>query len=102
MQERNNHMIGLKRGEVAIVDHQSEWDEIAAETIRKLKEIFGDTALDIKHIGSTAIGHIKAKPIIDIVIGVRDFDSITDVMPCLESIGVTKSTGQPFPDIILL
>ena len=47
-------MVGLKRGEVAIVVHQTEWREIAAVTIRKLKKIFGDTALDIQHIGSTA------------------------------------------------
>ena len=33
-------MLGLKRGKVAVVDHQTEWEEIAASTIKKLKEIF--------------------------------------------------------------
>lgn len=32
----------------------------------------GNTAIDIQHIGSTAISSIPAKPIIDLVIGVYD------------------------------
>ncbi|MFR5392224.1 MAG: GrpB family protein [Roseburia faecis] len=35
--------------------------------MKTLKSILGDDAVDIQHIGSTAISVIKAKPIIDIV-----------------------------------
>lgn len=42
-------------------------NEIAVQTIKTLKSILGDDAVDIQHIGSTAISVIKAKPIIDIV-----------------------------------
>ena len=41
---------------------------------KKLKSILGDDAVDIQHIGSTAIPAIKAKPIIDIAVGVTDFE----------------------------
>lgn len=37
---------------------------IAGQTIKTLKSILGDDAIDIQHIGSTAIPAIKAKPII--------------------------------------
>lgn len=50
---------------VALCDHQTEWEENAAETIEGLNEIFGNTACAIQHIGSTAIHNIKAKPIIN-------------------------------------
>ena len=59
--------LGLKRGAVQPEPHDKQWDEIAVQTIKTLKSILGDDAVDIQHIGSTAISVIKAKPIIDIV-----------------------------------
>ena len=79
--------IGLKRGEVALYDHEIEWELNATKTIDKLKEIFGDVAVDIQHIGSTSIVHIKAKPIIDITVAVRDFDDVLALSPILENEG---------------
>ncbi|HBL85035.1 MAG: hypothetical protein A2Y17_02330 [Clostridiales bacterium GWF2_38_85] len=94
-------MLGLRRGEVVVVDHQSEWEEIAATTIKHIKEIFGDNAFDIQHIGSTAIRNIKAKPMLDIAVGVACFDTLTDIYPKLEENGVYKSSTQPLPGIVL-
>ena len=68
--------LGLKRGAVQLEPHDKQWDETAIQTIKTLKSILGDDAIDIQHIGSTAIPVIKAKPIIDIVVGVTDFERI--------------------------
>ena len=68
--------LGLKRGTVQLEPHDKQWDEAAIQTIKKLKSILGDDAVDIQHIGSTAIPAIKAKPIIDIAVGVTDFEKI--------------------------
>ena len=67
-------MIGLKRGSVALLSHQEEWDRSAENVILELKRLFGNAAVDIQHVGSTAIRSIYAKPIIDIVIGLRDLN----------------------------
>ena len=64
--------LGLKRGIVQLEPHDKQWDEAAIQTIKILKSILGDDAIDIQYIGSTAIPAIKAKPIIDIVVGVND------------------------------
>lgn len=69
-------MIGLKRGTVELEPHQKEWDKNAENTVRLLKQLLGDIALDIQHIGSTAICSIHAKPIIDIAVAVRDLNDI--------------------------
>ena len=69
-------MIGLKRGTVALFDHEKEWETEAARTVAVLKSILGDVAADIRHIGSTAIRSIKAKPIIDIAVAVDDFEKV--------------------------
>ena len=43
-------MIGLKRGIVTVVDHQTDQNENASAITKDLKEVFGDTVLDIQHI----------------------------------------------------
>lgn len=64
--------------------HQSEWDENAKNVIILLKKLLKDIAIDIQHIGSTAIFSICAKPIIDIVVGVQNVDSIMTYVELLK------------------
>ena len=80
--------LGLKRGTVQLEPHDKQWDDAAIQTIKKLKSILGDDAVDIQHIGSTAIPAIKAKPIIDIVVGVTDFDRIISYNEQLQEEGI--------------
>ena len=68
--------IGLKRGIVTLLPYQEEWKENAESIMKKLKQLLGDTAVDIQHVGSTSVSSIHAKPIIDIVIGVKRLDDI--------------------------
>ena len=80
--------LGLKRGTVQLEPHDKQWDDVAAQTIKTLKSILGDDAIDIQHIGSTAIPAIKAKPIIDIAVGVTDFEKIMSHNEQLEKEGI--------------
>ena len=43
--------LGLKRGTVQLEPHDKQWDEAAIQTIKNLKSILGDDAVDIQHIG---------------------------------------------------
>ncbi len=79
--------LGLKRGTVALVPHEAAWEEEAARIIEKLKGILGDAAVDIQHVGSTAIPAICAKPIVDIAVAVRCFDDINAMQAELEARG---------------
>lgn len=69
-------MIGLERGKVTLHTHSPEWDEEAVRTIKILKDILGNVAIEIEHVGSTSIKSIKTKPIIDIAVAVADFSDI--------------------------
>jgi GrpB-like predicted nucleotidyltransferase (UPF0157 family) len=80
--------LGLKRGMVELYDHDILWEENAYKTIKLLKSIFGDNAIDIQHIGSTAIKTIKAKPIIDIVVGINDFNLLENSIYELNNNGI--------------
>ncbi len=79
--EGKHAMIGLKRGTVELVPYRKEWSENAEHIIRLLKQLLGDTAVDIQHVGSTAISLIHAKPIIDISVAVYD---LNDILPYVE------------------
>lgn len=94
-------MIGLKRGTVLLCNHCEKWKPEAERIIAQLKAILGGFAMDIQHIGSTSIKNIKAKPIIDIAIGVNSFGDLDNYLEPLLNIGVYKSSGQPFSDIVL-
>lgn len=68
--------IGLKGRTVLVEPHRIEWEIAAQETISSLKKILKDDIIDAQHIGSTAIKNICAKPTVDIVVGVSNFDKI--------------------------
>ena len=69
-------MIGLEKGKVKLCPHDTAWETEAKDTINKLKNILGDAADDIQHVGSTAIPTIVAKPIIDIAVAAESFEEI--------------------------
>lgn len=69
-------MIGLERGKVKLYDHDPEWNKEAARTIKTLKDILSDVAINIEHVGSTSVNGIKAKPIIDVAVAVASFSDI--------------------------
>lgn len=79
--------IGLYRGIAKLADHDPEWEKIAAETIGRLRRVFGPIAKDIAHIGSTAIKGIKAKPIIDIAVAVDDLRQVGALTLAMEQEG---------------
>ncbi|GAB0168701.1 GrpB family protein [Lysinibacillus sp. CTST325] len=71
-------ILGLKKNEVKIVPYDNEWKN---EFKRVRSEIIEHTNIQfdrIQHIGSTSIDGIKAKPIIDILMGVDDIDNISE------------------------
>ncbi|MCM3390622.1 GrpB family protein [Ureibacillus chungkukjangi] len=66
--------LGLKNNEVVIVPFDKEWKDEFNKTKTEIIQNTNLTPTQIEHIGSTSIEGIRAKPIIDILIGV---DSLT-------------------------
>lgn len=63
--------LGLKKDEVKLVPFQTDWK---AEFEKVKAALIEHTSLQleqIEHIGSTAINGIQAKPVIDILVGVK-------------------------------
>lgn len=69
-------MLGVNRGAVKLAAHSNQWEKLFLLEKAKLEAIIGEQVMDIQHFGSTAISNIKAKPIIDILIGVQSMDDV--------------------------
>ncbi|MGM9638925.1 MAG: GrpB family protein [Butyricicoccaceae bacterium] len=93
-------MLGLKRGTVALLPYQDIWQQEALAAIDSLKAILGGAAIDIQHVGSTAIPTIRAKPILDIVVGVSRPEDILPYTGSLEQAGFFFR-GQDVPGQLL-
>jgi GrpB-like predicted nucleotidyltransferase (UPF0157 family) len=61
---------------IEVVLHNPRWAALFEAEAQQIAAIFGSEALLIEHIGSTAIPGIKAKPIIDILVGVNNIESV--------------------------
>jgi GrpB-like predicted nucleotidyltransferase (UPF0157 family) len=62
--------------QIEVVPYNPDWPRLFEEEAARLAVIFGPEIVAIHHIGSTAISTIKAKPIVDMLVEVRDIEKI--------------------------
>lgn len=79
--------LGLKRGNVRIVEYDPDWVNKYENEKANLIEIFSDHIIKIEHVGSTAVPGLASKPIIDILIGVKSFTELTYFIEKMPEIG---------------
>lgn len=65
-------MVGLYENQV-FIENYNNWDELFQCEKKMLKCILHDVECVIEHVGSTAVYGLKAKPIIDIAVGLIDY-----------------------------
>src|SRR5215467_2941437 len=83
----NTDSIGLERGTVRVVSYNPDW-HISFQVERDLlRNALGSKVLEIRHIGSTAIHGMPAKPIIDIVAAVQSLGEVSDFVDALVRLG---------------
>ena len=79
--------IGLHRAVVRIVPYHPKWAEYFGKEKELLLKMMGESVLDIRHIGSTSIVGMPAKPILDILVGVRTLAAVEPLVEDLNLIG---------------
>lgn len=90
--------LGVGNKSVRLSEPNQRWHEAYLLEEAAIRGALGDLAVDIQHFGSTSIPEIKAKPIIDIAVGVRRFE---DGLACVEpmaSIGYDYAGSNIVPD----
>ena len=79
--------IGLKSGTVRVVPYDPDWPTYFQAERDLLRDALGSKVLEIRHIGSTAIPRMPAKPIIDILAAVRNLADVSDFVASLVRLG---------------
>ena len=72
---------------VEVVDSDPQWQVMFAEEAAWLAETFGSNFVMAHHIGSTSIPNIKAKPLIDILLVVREIERVDSLNHVMEARG---------------
>ena len=82
-------------GPIVLVDHDLEWPRLFRREADRIGKALGDTAVAIEHAGSTSVPGLAAKPIIDIVLVVRDSTDEAAYVPPLEAAGYVLRIREP-------
>lgn len=72
---------------VVIADYDPQWPILFEEEKGRILGVTGERVLAIEHIGSTAVPGLGAKPVIDIMVGVRRLADAKECVEPLRSIG---------------
>jgi GrpB-like predicted nucleotidyltransferase (UPF0157 family) len=80
-------MVGLKHGLNILADYDPEWPMAFERERTRIHAELKDTAQGIEHYGSTAVPGMRAKPIIDILLGVATLEDWIKCKAPLESLG---------------
>lgn len=86
---------GPRPTKVTIVDYDPAWPARFERRAAELREILGERARLIEHIGSTSVPGLAAKPVIDIVVGIDDPDDEEAYLPDLERAGYDLRVREP-------
>ena len=79
--------LGMATGQVSLLSAHEAWAEQYQLEKARILEAIGAHILDIQHVGSTSIAGVPAKPILDILVGVEDFEGAAVCIARMEDIG---------------
>jgi GrpB-like predicted nucleotidyltransferase (UPF0157 family) len=63
--------LGLRRGAVSLSPYDHVWARLGDRECAALQTILGHRAVNVQHVGSTAVDGLDAKPILDIAVGLH-------------------------------
>jgi GrpB-like predicted nucleotidyltransferase (UPF0157 family) len=86
---------GIEKREIIIVDYDPAWPTKFEMHRNAIARALGAAAMCIEHIGSTAVPRLAAKPIIDILVAVKDSANEPTYCPQLEAAGYVLRVREP-------
>ncbi|WP_082561213.1 GrpB family protein [Devosia sp. Root685] len=80
-------MLGLKHDLNLLVDYQASWKTEFDTEGERVRAALGPVAKGIEHYGSTSVEGMRAKPIIDILVGVCPLERWSECVEPLANLG---------------
>jgi GrpB-like predicted nucleotidyltransferase (UPF0157 family) len=86
---------GREKRDIVIADYDPSWPGRFEQERERIQSALGTTALQVEHIGSTAVPGLAAKPIIDILVLVEDPEDDSRLVPAMASAGYELRVREP-------
>jgi GrpB-like predicted nucleotidyltransferase (UPF0157 family) len=80
---------------IVLADYDPRWPERFETLASRIRGALGDAAVMLEHVGSTSVPGLAAKPIIDMVLVVRDSTDEARYVPALEANGFRLRIREP-------
>jgi GrpB-like predicted nucleotidyltransferase (UPF0157 family) len=90
--------LGLESGTVRIVSYDRRWPQLFEAAAAELRAAVGTAITHIHHVGSTAVPGLAAKPILDILVTVPDFEQARDLVAPLAGLDYEFRPQEEIPD----
>lgn len=90
-------VLGLEQRAVRLAPHSARWAALYREEEARLRGALQGVLLDVQHFGSTSIPGIHAKPILDILVGVRRLDDLLERLTQLRALGYEHAPWAGVP-----
>ena len=79
--------LGTVGRQIEVVPYAPEWPGLFEFEARRIQEACGDTIVVVEHIGSTAVPGLLAKPILDMMPGLRSYQDGFKTIEPLKQLG---------------
>jgi len=86
---------GHEKRSIQIVNYDESWPSKFEEHSKRIKIALGAVAVDVEHIGSTSVPGLAAKPIIDILLIVKDSGDESKYLKEMEAAGYHLRVREP-------
>ena len=91
----------IHKRKYSIETYDPQW-VIQFENIKRtIEKVFGSKALDVQHVGSTSIPGMKSKPLIDVLVIVKDMESFTSEKAKMQRLGYEWGENYIEPNSLL-
>lgn len=81
--------------QIQLAEYDAAWPALFTHEAARIRGALGARAIQIEHVGSTAVPGLAAKPVIDIVVAVADSADEPDYAPLLQGSGYRLCFREP-------
>ena len=85
----------IEQRDIVLVEHDEAWHERFTIESARIRDRLGADALQVEHVGSTAVCGLAAKPVIDILLVVTDPSHEAGFVPPLRDVGYALRIREP-------
>ena len=95
--------VGLRRGTVELRSYDPAWAKEFADERDRLGLALGDDVVGVEHVGSTSVPGLSAKPLIDILLGLRNLSGLdSPVVGVLQRLGYQAMADRVYPERVFM